>query len=75
MFDEFSPEAESGRSRTVFLDLNTGTDNYCLRRAYGRALVEWVADWMRTSLPAGMPPVTWHGSWDGYVESTIPVVP
>lgn len=75
VFDEMSTKVASGRLQTLFLDLNTGTDNYCVRRAYGRALLEWVEDWTKASSPAGMPSVTWHGSWDGYVESTIPIVP
>lgn len=73
VFDEMSYNADSGKWRTVFLDLNTGTDNYCIRRAYGRALQEWVAEWRRASSSVGMPTITWHGSWDGYVESTIPI--
>lgn len=75
VFDEMSTKVDPGKLRTLFLDLNIGTDNYCVRRAYGRALLEWVDGWAKASSPAGMPSVTWHGSWDGYVESTIPIVP
>lgn len=75
VFDEMSAKLDSGKLRTLFLDLNTGTDNYCVRRAYGRALLEWVDGWTKASSAAAMPQVTWHGSWDGYVESTIPVAP
>lgn len=73
VFDEMSPKDGEGMNHTIFLDLNLGTDNYCIRRSYGRALIEWIESWMKTSSPGVMPSITWHGSWDGYVKSTVPV--
>lgn len=75
VFDDQSPKDEAGMGRTVLLDLNTGTDNYCIRRGYDRALLSWIAQWVKMATPDAMPRIMWHGSWDGYVKSTIPTVP
>lgn len=74
VFDDLSLEDESYITRTAFLDTDVFTNNYCIKRQYGKALVGWVADWMKASSPDAMPRVTWHGSWDGYVDSTVPAV-
>lgn len=74
VFDDLSPK-EAGMARTIFIDLNMGTDNYCIRRQYGKALVDWISDWFRSASPTDMPCVRWHGSWDGYVDSNIPPIP
>lgn len=75
VFDEMSPKDEESLAHTTFLDLNMGTDNPCIWRDYGRALIGWIETWMKSASPDAMPPITWHGSWDGYVESTVPLVP
>lgn len=71
-FDDMSPK-EAGMARTIFIDLDMGTANYYIRRQYGKALVQWIADWLGSAPPADMPRVRWHGSWDGYVDSNIPL--
>lgn len=73
VFDEMSPKTdEAGSSHILFLDMNRGTDNYCVWRQYGRALISWIEEWSHASSPEALPRITWHGSWDGYVDSSVP---
>lgn len=69
VFDELSPKDGAGFGHTLFLDLYLETNNFCIWRQYGHALIGWIADWVNSSSSDVIPRITWHGSWDGYVES------
>lgn len=55
-------------------DLDANDFQFSIKRHYAQALVDWIQRWL-TSVPVdSQPRVLWHGSWDGYVESTVPDV-
>lgn len=54
-------DAESSLSRS----------RYAITRHFGRALQEWVAEWLRQPADA-QPRLVWHGGWDGYSTNDIP---
>lgn len=60
----------------TYLDTDVEDDNFqfSIKRQYAQALVDWVRRWRASKSVDSIPRVLWHGSWDGYVDSTVPDV-